>query len=126
MLSMLAVGGLFAAFAPMAFQIQVAAAQPVNVAAASNEDNDKVLQSNYADVDQESKIKCKASAESENDKSVQVGSNQNIAANDCDSKQSADVDQDNDNYDNDVQIAAARADQEICQQIAFLGLQVCP
>jgi cytoskeletal protein RodZ len=118
MLSMLAIGGLFVGGAFMA----QAQAQPFNIASSSNEDNDDVRQSNYADVTQKSKIKCNAEAESENDDSLQVGGNTNIAANDCDSTQTSYVTQTNANIDDDVQIASADA----CQSFAgLLGFNVC-
>src|SRR5918999_1447227 len=82
---MLAVVGLVAS--PM-----VAMAQPVNVAAALNEDNDVVIH--------------------DNDVIGVTGSN--VAANDCDSTQNAAIDQSNTNTDNDVQVASA----DSCQQIA--------
>src|SRR5918992_3578570 len=107
---MLAVVGLVAS--PMA-----AMAQPVNVAAASNEDNDEVEQENKSEIKQESEIKCEAEVE-DNDVIGVTGAN--VAANDCDSTQTAAAVQSNSNTDNDVQVAAAEADQEICEQLAAL------
>ena len=115
---MLAVVGLVAS--PMA-----AMAQPVNVAAASNEDNDEVEQENKSEIKQESEIKCEAEVE-DNDVIGVTGAN--VAANDCDSTQTAAAVQSNSNTDNDVQVAAAEADQEICEQLAalqVLNVQVC-
>ncbi|MGH9926105.1 MAG: hypothetical protein ACREAS_06145 [Nitrososphaera sp.] len=115
---MLAIGAVVSPFA-------VAYAQPVNVAAASNEDNDKVEQKNEAKIEQKSKIKCEAEVE-DNDVIGVTGAN--VAANDCDSTQTAAAVQSNTNTDNDVQVASATADQEICEQIAALvglNVQVC-
>src|SRR5687767_5805074 len=81
---MLSIGGLLAT--PM---VTPAQAQNVNAAAATNEDNDVVIQENEAKIEQESKVKCEAEAESKNDDSVQVGDNTNVAANDCDTTQTA-------------------------------------
>jgi len=117
---MLSIGGLLAS--PMMLQ---AHAQPVNVAAASNEDNDEVEQENEAKIEQKSEIKCEAEVE-DNDVIGVTGAN--VAANDCDSTQTAAAVQSNTNTDNDVQVAVAEADQEICEQLAalqLLNVQVC-
>jgi hypothetical protein len=96
-----------------------------NTAVANNEDNDVVVQSNEAKIEQEAEnnVKCEAENESEN---IAL----NIAANDCDENtqtnaQTASVTQTNANSDDDVQTAVADAEQSVCGQLALLGLQVC-
>jgi hypothetical protein len=111
---MLAIGGLLAS--PMMLQ---ANAQPFNIAAASNEDNDEVEQENESEIKQESKIKCESEVE-DNDVIGVTGAN--VAANDCDSTQTAAAVQSNTNTDNDVQVASA----DSCQQVAALvGFNLC-
>jgi hypothetical protein len=117
---MLAVGML--SVAGLVVGPTIAMAQPVNVAAASNEDNDEVEQENKSEIKQKSEIKCESEVE-DNDVIGVTGAN--VAANDCDSTQTAAAVQSNSNTDNDVQVAVADADQQICQQLALLGLQVC-
>jgi hypothetical protein len=120
---MLAVGML--AIGAIVSPITLAHAQPVNVAAASNEDNDDVDQENKSEIEQKSEIKCEAEVE-DNDFVGLTGAN--VAANDCDSTQTAAAVQSNSNTDNDVQVAVAEADQEICEQLAalqLLNVQVC-
>ena len=115
---MLAIGAIVSPFA-------VAHAQPVNVAAASNEDNDDVDQENKSEIKQESEIKCEAEVE---DNDVVGVTGANVAANDCDTEQSAATIQSNSNTDNDVQAASASAEQDICEQVAALvgiNVQVC-
>jgi hypothetical protein len=121
-LGMLAIGGLIAGGAM--FTGQQAHAQltisPVNAAAASNSDDDVVIQSNKAEVKQKGEVKCKASVE-DNDK-VQVGDNTNTAANGCSVSQSSTIGQANVNTDNDVQVAEATA----CQSLALgFGINFC-
>jgi hypothetical protein len=114
---MLALGML--GIAGMMFVSPSAYAQS-NTAVANNEDNDVVVQSNEAKIKQEQSVKCDAEAEG----SIAV----NVASNDCDRNdqdQDATVLQSNDNDDNDVQVANAEAEQSVCGQLAFLGLQVC-
>ena len=122
MLGMLAIGGLIAGGAM--FTTGQAYAQltisPVNAAAASNSDDDVVVQSNTAEVKQDADVKCKAKVS--DDDVIQAGDNINTAANACDASQSAFVAQTNTNEDNDVQVAEATA----CQAIAVgLGLNLC-
>ena len=121
-LGMLAIGGLIAGGAM--FTGQAAYAQitvsPVNAAAASNSDDDVVIQSNSAKVKQKGEVECKASVE-DND-FAQVGDNTNAAGNECGVSQSSSIDQDNTNEDNDVQVAEATS----CQALALLvGANVC-
>jgi hypothetical protein len=92
-----------------------------NSAIAANTDDDVVVQSNEAKIDQKQSVKCEAENESG---AFAV----NVASNDCDRNdqdQDATVLQSNDNDDNDVQVANAEAEQSVCGQLAFLGLQVC-
>jgi hypothetical protein len=114
MLGMLAIGGLIAGGAMFQGQAyaQLIGINPVNAAAASNSDDDTVIQANSATVKQESETKCEAKV-SDDDK-FQVGDNVNAAANDCDTTQEATVAQANVNTDNDVQVAEATA----CQALA--------
>ena len=118
MLGMLAITGLIGG----GYFMTQAHAQfaPVNVAAASNSDDDTVSQSNTAYTTQKAYTKCKASVD--DDDLVQVGDNTNTAANDCDTTQASVTTQSNTNTDNDVQVARAEA----CQSIALLiGANVC-
>ena len=116
MLGMLAIGGLIAGGM---FTAGPAYAQ-LNVAGASNTDDDTVSQSNTAYTTQKAKVKCDANVS--DDDTIQVSSNLNAAANDCDVNQSSTTNQANANIDNDVQIASADA----CQALAFgLGFNVC-
>jgi hypothetical protein len=122
MLGMLAIGGLIAGGA--LFTGQAAHAQitvsPVNAAAASNSDDDVVVQANSANVKQKADVKCKAKVS--DDDTVQVGNNINTAANACGVTQSSSISQSNTNTDNDVQIAEATA----CQSLALLiGANIC-
>jgi hypothetical protein len=121
-LGMLAIGGLIAGGAM--FTGQAAYAQitvsPVNAAAASNSDDDFVIQSNDAKVEQKGEAECKA--EVDDDDVFQVGDNTNSAANDCDVSQSSSIGQDNTNEDNDVQVAEATS----CQALGLVaGANVC-
>jgi hypothetical protein len=111
---MLAIGAVVSPFA-------VAYAQPVNVAAASNEDNDKVEQENKSEIKQKSKTDCDAKV---SDDDVIGVTGANVAANDCDTTQTAAVVQSNTNTDNDVQVAAAEAEQDICEQLGVLAIQL--
>jgi hypothetical protein len=117
-LGMLAIGGLIAGGAM--FTGQQAHAQltisPVNAAAASNSDDDVVIQSNSAKVSQKGEVKCKASVD--DDDFAQIGDNTNTAANACGVTQSSSIGQTNTNTDNDVQVAEATA----CQSLALLGI----
>ena len=116
MLGMLAIGGLIAGGM---FTAGPAYAQ-LNVAGASNSDDDTVSQSNTAYTKQSAKVKCDADVS--DDDTIQVSSNFNAAANDCDVYQSSTTTQGNANIDNDVQIATADA----CQALALgLGFNVC-
>ncbi len=127
MLGMLAIGGLIAGGAMFTTGQAYATVlnggvnvSPVNAAGASNSDDDVVVQSNTAKVEQDADVKCKAKV-SDDDK-VQVGDNTNVAANDCGVSQSATVLQTNTNEDNDVQVAEATA----CQAIALIaGVNLC-
>jgi hypothetical protein len=121
-LGMLAIGGLIAGGAM--FTGQQAYAQltisPVNAAAASNSDDDVVIQSNSAKVKQKGEVKCEAEVE-DND-GAQVGDNTNTAANGCSVSQSSTIGQANVNTDNDVQAASATA----CQALGgLLGASIC-
>jgi hypothetical protein len=117
MLGMLAIGGLIAGGAM--FTAGPAYAQ-LNVAGASNSDDDKVKQSNTAYTSQKAKVKCDANVS--DDDTIQLGGNLNAAANDCDVNQSSTTTQTNTNQDNDVQIATADA----CQAIAgLIGANFC-
>jgi hypothetical protein len=127
MLGMLAIGGLIAGGAMFNAGQQAYATNgggvnvnPVNAAAASNSDDDFVVQSNDAKVSQKGEVECKASVE-DNDK-FQFGSDTNTAANGCSVSQSSTIGQANVNEDNDVQVAEATA----CQALALgLGLNIC-
>ncbi len=121
MLGMLAIGGLIAGGAMFSGQAYAQIGiNPVNAAAASNSDDDVVIQSNNAEIKQDADVKCKAKV-SDDDK-FQVGDNTNVAANDCGVSQSASVAQTNTNEDNDVQVAEATA----CQAIALIaGVNLC-
>ena len=125
MTALLLAVGMLAIASAVASPFAVAYAQPVNVAAASNEDNDDVDQENKSEIKQESEIKCEAEVE-DNDVIGVTGAN--VAANDCDSTQAAANIQSNSNTDNDVQVAVAEAEQDICEQVAALvglNVQVC-
>ena len=116
MLGMLAIGGLIAGGM---FTAGPAYAQ-LNVAGASNTDDDTVSQSNTAYTKQSAKVKCDANVS--DDDTIQLGGNLNAAANDCDVYQSSTTTQGNANIDNDVQIATADA----CQAIAgLIGANFC-
>ena len=119
---MLAIGGLIAGGAM--FTGQQAYAQitvsPVNAAAASNSDDDTVIQSNSAKVSQKGEVECKASVD--DDDVAQVGDNTNTAANACGVSQTSSISQSNTNTDNDVQVAEATS----CQALALLvGANIC-
>jgi hypothetical protein len=93
---------------------------PVNAAAASNSDDDVVVQSNSATVKQDADVKCDAKV-SDNDK-VRVGDNNNIAANECEAENESTVAQANVNSDDDVQVAEATA----CQALGLIaGVNLC-
>ncbi|HEX2107629.1 MAG TPA: hypothetical protein VHF28_07855 [Nitrososphaera sp.] len=93
---------------------------PINVAAASNSDDDTVIQANNAEIKQDSETECEAKV-SDDDK-FQVGDNTNTAANDCDATQTATVAQANVNEDNDIQVAEATA----CQAMGLVaGVNIC-
>ena len=118
-LGMLAIGGLIAGgamFTGQAAYAQLVNISPVNAAAASNSDDDVVVQSNSAKVKQKGEVECKASVE-DND-FAQVGDNVNAAGNECGVSQSSSISQSNTNTDNDVQVADATA----CQALALLGI----
>ena len=118
-LGMLAIGGLIAGGAMFTGQqahAQLIGINPVNAAAATNNDNDVVVQSNTAKVSQKGEVKCKASVD--DDDVVQAGDNTNTAANACGVSQTSSVSQSNTNTDNDVQSASATA----CQALALLGI----
>jgi hypothetical protein len=140
MLSMLAIAGLFAGgfltMAPIAVNAEEdEGSTEVDTdieneakANAENEDNDVVVQSNDADVAQIADNDCEAGAAVSDDDVVGVtGANVAVAANDCDSTttQESNIGQANVNDDRDVQVADADARAEACQQLAFLGLQLC-
>src|SRR5918995_4462950 len=112
-LGMLAIGGLIAGGAM--FTGQAAYAQltisPVNAAAASNSDDDVVIQSNSANIKQKADVKCKASVD--DDDFAQIGDNTNTAANACGTTQTASATQANVNTDNDIQVAEATACQSL-------------
>ena len=127
-LGMLAIGGLIAGGAMFTGQQASATAiglpsitvNPVNAAAASNSDDDTVIQSNSAKVEQKGEVECKASVE-DND-FAQVGDNVNAAGNQCGVSQSSSISQSNTNTDNDVQVAEATS----CQALALLvGANIC-
>jgi hypothetical protein len=125
MVGMFAIGGLIAggsmfnagqqAFAT-AIGGPLITVNPVNAAAASNSDDDVVVQSNVANVKQKADVDCDAKV-SDNDK-FQIGDNNNIAANECEAENESFVAQGNFNSDDDVQVADATA----CQALAFLGI----
>ena len=118
-LGMLAIGGLIAGGAMFTGQqayAQLIGINPVNVASASNSDDDFVVQSNTAKVEQKADADCEAKV-SDDDK-IQAGDNTNTAGNDCDVTQASVIGQSNTNEDNDVQIADATA----CQALALLGI----
>jgi hypothetical protein len=93
---------------------------PVNVAQASNSDDDVVVQVNTANIKQKADVECEAKVS--DDDRFQVGDNTNTAGNDCDTTQSAFVAQANVNQDNDIQVAEATA----CQAIAgLIAANVC-
>jgi hypothetical protein len=122
MLGMLAIGGLIAGGAMFTGQAyaQLIDISPVNAAAASNSDDDTVVQANSATVKQESETKCEAKV-SDDDK-FQIGDNVNAAANDCDTTQTATVGQANVNTDNDIQVAEATS----CQALGLIaGVNIC-
>jgi hypothetical protein len=122
MLGMLAIGGLIAGGAMFQGQAyaQLIGINPVNAAAATNSDDDNVLQANSAEIKQDSETKCKAKV-SDDDK-FQVGDNLNTASNDCDTDQTATALQTNTNEDNDIQVAEATA----CQALGLIaGANVC-
>jgi hypothetical protein len=146
MLSMLAIAGLFAG--GISSMVPIAAVyaddeestevdteienEAQAKADAENEDNDVVVQSNDADVAQIADNRCDAGAAVSDDDVVGVtGANVAVAANDCEntSTQTSNIGQANVNDDRDVQLAIAdaeaEADQTICGQLAFLGLQLC-
>jgi hypothetical protein len=145
MFSMLAIAGLFAGgfltMAPIAVYADDEESTEVDTeieneaqakADAENEDNDVVVQSNDADVAQIADNRCDAGAAVSDDDVVGVtGANVAVAANDCEntSTQTSNIGQANVNDDRDVQLAIAdaeaEADQTICGQLAFLGLQLC-
>jgi hypothetical protein len=139
MFSMLAIAGLFAGgFLTMA-PIAVYANDETDIdtdieneakAKASNSDDDVVVQSNTAEVAQIADNDCEAAAAVSDDDVVGVtGANVASASNDCDSdtNQESNIGQANVNDDRDVQVASAtaEAEQSICGQLAFLGLQLC-
>ena len=127
-LGMLAIGGLIAGGAMFTGQQAFATAiglpsitvNPVNAAAASNSDDDVVIQSNSAKVSQKGEVKCKASVD--DDDFAQIGDNTNTAANACGVSQSSTIGQANVNTDNDIQVAEATS----CQALAgFIGVNFC-
>ncbi len=122
-LGMLAIGGLIAGGAMFTGQqayAQLIGINPVNAAAATNNDNDVVVQQNTANVKQNADVDCDAKV-SDNDK-IQLGDNINTAGNDCDVTQASVIGQGNTNTDNDVQVADATA----CQALALLiGANIC-
>jgi hypothetical protein len=122
-LGMLAIGGLIAGGAMFTGQqayAQLIDISPVNAAAASNSDDDFVVQSNVANVKQKADVDCDAKV-SDDDK-FQIGDNFNIAANECEAENESTVLQGNFNSDDDVQIADATS----CQALALLvGANVC-
>jgi hypothetical protein len=114
-LGMLAIGGLIAGGAMFTGQqayAQLIDISPVNAAAASNSDDDFVVQSNVANVKQKADVDCDAKV-SDDDK-FQIGDNFNIAANECEAENESTVLQGNFNSDDDVQVADATA----CQALA--------
>jgi hypothetical protein len=128
MLGMLAIGGLIAGGAMFTGQAYATVmnggvsinVNPVNAASAENSDDDVVVQSNDAKVEQKGETECKAEVE-DND-FAQVGDNDNTAANGCSVSQSSTIGQANTNTDNDVQVAEATA----CQALAgFIGANIC-
>jgi len=123
-LGMLAIGGLIAGGAMFTGQqayAQLIDISPVNAAVASNSDDDFVVQSNNAEVEQKADVDCEAKV-SDDDK-IQFGDNTNTAGNDCDVDQSSFVAQTNTNEDNDFQLADATA----CQALGLLvgGINIC-
>jgi hypothetical protein len=140
MLSMLAIAGLFAGgitMTPAVYADDDEESTEIDSeieneakadADARNEDNDVVVQSNDADVAQIADNDCEAAAAVSDDDVVGVtGANVAVAANDCDNttNQESNIGQANVNDDRDVQTAVADAEAEACQQLAFLGLQLC-
>ena len=136
MLSMLAIAGLFAGgitMTPAVYADDDEESTEIDSeieneakADAENEDNDVVVQSNDADVAQIADNDCEAAAAVSDDDVVGVtGANVAVAANDCDNRstQESNIGQANVNDDRDIQVADAEA--EACQQLAFLGLQLC-
>ena len=123
-LGMLAIGGLIAGGAMFTGQQAYATAiggplitvNPANAAAASNSDDDTVIQANSAKVEQKGDVDCDAKV-SDDDK-FQIGDNTNTAANACGVSQTSSISQSNTNTDNDVQVAEATA----CQALALLGI----
>jgi hypothetical protein len=124
MLGMVAIGGLIAggamfttgqAYATNGQTVPITV-NPVNAAAASNSDDDVVVQANSANVKQKADVKCDAKV-SDDDK-IQLGDDTNTAANACGVSQSSTIGQANVNTDNDVQIAEATA----CQALGLLGI----
>ena len=114
-LGMLAIGGLIAGGAMFTGQqayAQLIGISPVNAAAASNSDDDTVIQANSAKVEQKGEVDCDAKV-SDDDK-FQIGDNTNTAANACGVSQTSSISQSNTNTDNDVQVADATA----CQALA--------
>jgi hypothetical protein len=111
--ALLTTASLFTAPAAYAQLVNIS---PLNAAAASNSDDDVVVQSNTANVKQDADVDCEAKI-SDNDK-VRVGDNANTAANACGTTQTSAVVQSNNNEDNDVQVAEATA----CQALALLGI----
>ena len=99
----------------------------VILAVANNEDNDVVIQENEAKIaqDAENNIKCEAESESGDVLTFSVGSTNDCDENTQTNAQTATVTQANANSDNDAQTAVADAEQSVCDQLAFLGLQVC-
>ena len=127
-LGMLAIGGLIAGGAMFTGQQAYATAiggplitvNPANAAAASNSDDDTVIQGNSAEVEQKGDVDCDAKV-SDDDK-FQIGDNTNTAANACGVSQTSSISQSNTNTDNDVQVAEATA----CQAVAGLaGANIC-